>query len=194
MAFRNPSSGGLIFGDPGTPPPQNISEAGQDFEAVSDQGFSLTSGDNATFGVGLGVNAGSGGPPFGGTLQLLPEGFTALGDAILSAAALAVVEANDSGAGEVALRLGIGAALLRLLYNAGDPSMALHFNSATASFVFNNPAGAAKRSLDILETGGLDAGAPPANYGRLFTQKIAGKVALLVRFPSGASQQIAIEP
>lgn len=194
MAFRNPGSGGIIFGDPGTPPPQNISEAGKDLEIIADQGVAMTSGDNATFSIGLGATMGSGGPPFGGTLQLLPEGFSLLGDAILSGQALAVVEAPDSGTHEVALRLGIGAALLRLLNNGGDPNIALHFNSATPSFVFNNPAGAAKRSMDILETGGLDAGNPPANFGRLFTRKVAGKMTLQVRFPSGASQLLATEP
>lgn len=192
MAFRNP--GGIIFGEPGTPPSQNVSPSGKDLEIVSDAGVSMTSGDNATFSIGLGATMGSGGPPFGGTLQLLPEGFTALGDAILAGAALAVVEVPDSDTNEVALRLGLGAALLRVLYNNGDPNISIHFNSATPSFRFNNAAGADKRSMDILETGGLDVANPPANFGRLFCRKVAGKVQLQIRFPSGASQLIASEP
>lgn len=192
MAFRNP--GGITFGDPGTPPARNVSPTGKDLEIVSDLGFDFQS-DNGGFGavadsIGFGVNGVAG----GGSLSLLQAGASALGDAILSGTDLAVVEAPDSDTNEVALRIGLGIALLRLLYNNGDPNIALHFNSATASFRFNNPAGAAKRSLDILETGGLDVGAPPASFGRLFCRTVAGKVTLQIRFPSGASQLIASEP
>jgi hypothetical protein len=39
-----------------------------------------------------------------------------------------------------------------------------------------------------------DPTAPAANKGRIYFKDVGGKVALMVRFPTGAVQQIAIEP
>ena len=45
--------------------------------------------------------------------------------------------------------------------------------------------------LDIEET--AEPAAPAANTARLFVQDSGGKTQLMVRFPTGASQQLAIE-
>lgn len=80
----------------------------------------------------------------------------------------------------------------------------LHYNTTTGDSHYFKVAGTTEVEIDAdgldIRNGWLELeernepAAPTTNHLRLFAQELSGKTRLMVRFPTGFSQQIAIEP
>ncbi len=67
-------------------------------------------------------------------------------------------------------------------------------NSATNNYAIFTETGLNHFGFAIEMPEQSDPSAPPANTGRIYMKDVGGKTAFVARFPSGAVQQIAIEP
>lgn len=140
--------------------------------------FGQTAVDDVIVTVGLLTDAGT-------RYQQLAEGTQLFGD----------------GTGEPTLKLIADPGNDAFVLAGGDLWFGADYDSANYGIAANGQAAFLSIAVDGLVSFDTylhgqeiaDPGAPPANAGRLYFKDVGGKTALMVRFPTGAPQQMFIE-
>jgi hypothetical protein len=100
---------------------------------------------------------------------------------------------NEGGA-DVDFRIESDTDISAFYFNGANGRIGLSDANPASAFHIEDDAGGTDMGYITMEELSGDAAAPAANRGVIYMKDSGGKTALYARFPSGAVQQIAVEP